>query len=133
MTRTKKGKPATTPKEQTNAPATKDLPIRWYNPSPDNADVEWLDGNLINSMEDAFTLFDSLSGEQRLSCKLDLQSGRWMAILFGVGLPEKGYIPAMSARGATAADALILLSYFAVRKTPDWGIDLEVEYPSRFG
>ncbi len=132
MTRTKrsKSKPSTVdPPHETGA---KELPIRWYNPQPDDADVEWLDGNPIDSMADTFDMFEALSTEQRLSCKLDVKSGRWMAILFGVGVPEHNYTPAMSVRCATAADALLLLGYFVVRKYPQWYDAAESEHTSRF-
>lgn len=133
MTRTKKSKEkagldATPPEGNTD-----DLPIRWFNPGPDVADIAWIEDHLVDSMESAFVLFESLSGTQRLSCKLDRKSGRWMAILFGVAVPEEGHLPAMSVRGATATDAIILLAYFVTRKFSDWTTEVTVDHTSRFG
>lgn len=133
MTRTKRAKSKSPPKDISDGSKADDLPVRWYNPQPDNADVEWLENNLVDSMADAFSMFESLSSGEGLSCKLDVKAGRWMAILFGVAVPAEGHTPAMSVRGATAADALLLLGYFVVRKFPLWYEKVDVEHTSRFG
>lgn len=95
--------------------------IRWINTTLNRDDITELEGNLDNSLERVFTLFEGLSDSCRLSVKADAYSGRWLAILFDSG-GEKGELTfALSMRGATAIDALIALAYVTVHKLGhDW-------------
>lgn len=90
--------------------------VMWFNPSPNASDIEWLEGNANDSVTDLFTLCEGLQTWERLSCKYDPQSTKWTGILFDYGGSEDDDVPALSVRGASAFDALLLLAYFAIRK-----------------
>lgn len=121
MTKQKASERKTPREKDTKQARGYDRAIVWFNPSPNAADVEWLEGNANDSVTDLFTLCEGLQAWERLSCKYDTQSTKWQGILFDDGDTEAGDVPALSVRGATAFDALLLLAYFAVRKDGgDW-------------
>ena len=104
----------------TKAPvAVGGLPVEWYNPQPSNTDVEWLDG-----MRDLFAthvadLVTGLYVNQRITLKLDVKSGRWIAILFDDPSTPDGIVHALSCRASSAINAVVLLHYFHMVKFKD--------------
>lgn len=107
--------------------------VVWFNPKPDVSDVEWLESPDRNHAEDFVALVEGLRGDERLSVKLDVQSGRWLAVMFVLPSAVGGPTHALSVRGATAFDACVLLHYFHYVKFPDgWSTD-EAEYSGKYG
>lgn len=86
--------------------------VTWINPQLNGTDERWLAerGDKVDS--DVLRLFDDLRDHQRVTSKVDERSGRWLAILFDGALSESDGVVALSVRGATALDALIVLSYY---------------------
>ncbi len=94
----------------------KDRPVRWFNPSPTDGDKLWLDDNSDQLVELGLSVLDAVPEDGRLTVKYDVDSTRWLAILF-LRSNEEGYeMDAMSVRGASAFDALCLLAYFHFTK-----------------
>lgn len=87
-------------------------PVRWVNPSPNGEDEKWLDDNDDVLTELCFALFNTIPEDGKLTVKYDGDSTRWIAILFMVDSGVSGGLVALSVRGATPVDALILLAYF---------------------
>lgn len=108
-------------------------PLRWINPTPNQQDVEWLEGNTVNAMDDVITLFDGLRIGMRVTCKHDDRTERWIAVLFDNDIGDDGAVAALSVRGGTAFDAILLLAYFSIRKNPDDWRTLGGGGDSRFG
>lgn len=107
--------------------------VRWVNPSPNTQDVEWLEDNLVQALEDVLAVFEGLHGRQRFTCKHDSRTDRWVAVLFDNSDSEGEPTPALSVRGASALDAIILLGYCVVRKYPDGWQAFGVAAQGRFG
>lgn len=107
--------------------------VSWFNPKPDAADVEFLDGSENEYVDNVIALLDGLRPEQRLSIKFDAESGRWIAILFVDPVGDGGTVQALSVRGATSFDSVVLLQYFHHVKFSDgWGGG-DSEVTGRFG
>ena len=86
--------------------------VRWFNPQPNGSDEKWLSDNEDKLVELGLSILEAVPEGGRYTAKFDVKSGRWLAILFvPSGLPEFD-MDALSVRGSTAFDALILLGYF---------------------
>jgi len=97
--------------------------LQWLNPQPNAEDVEWLEANSPRYVELLFEFLDDVQEDERVSVKRDPQSSRWLAILFSGSGDARNSGCALSVRGATPNDALLLLAYFH-------SIRYEGEYPS---
>lgn len=86
--------------------------LQWINPTTNQEDVDWLEGNSNNYVELLFEFFEDLQEVERVSIKRDPQSTRWIAVLFAGDRDARNTNCALSLRGATPIDALILLAYF---------------------
>lgn len=86
--------------------------VGWINPQLNATDVSWLEDRGDRIEGDVLRLFEVLEGHQRLTCKLDDKSGRWLAILFDGGVSAGDGTLALSVRGRTPFDALVVLSYY---------------------
>lgn len=107
--------------------------VEWFNPKPDNSDREWLDGEENNYASHVIDLVGSLQDHERLSIKLELSSGRWLAILFVDPLVSDDPVYAISVRGKTAFDACVLLSYFRLVKFKGGWLQAADTNDGRFG
>ena len=85
--------------------------VRWFNPAPSESDKTWLGANDDKLEELALSLVDGVAEDGRLTIKYDSQTHRWLAILFVRSNDPEFEMDAMSVRGASAVDALILLAY----------------------
>jgi len=107
--------------------------IIWFNPKPNTQDIKWLEDRGGQLLEDSLQTLDALSPEQRVTLKYDVQSSRWLAILFNGTNEQQSPVHALSVRASTPIDALGLLSYFHNFKFAD-GWEHEVITPTgRFG
>lgn len=103
---------------------------QWINPTPNASDYEWLEVNDDKLVLLVFELLDDLSDDERLSVKLDAYSGRWMAVFFAGSGKARNSQCALSVRGATAFDALILLAYFHIQRfSREWEYARPVDHP----
>lgn len=96
----------------------------WFNPSINAEDEKWLGDNLPTIGQVVCQLVDGMSTDDRLSCKFDTNSGRWLATVFVDTGNESKTVIGVSLRGATAADALYGLAYCVVYKH-EWQFDVE--------
>ena len=106
--------------------AFKSTTLQWLNPQTNAEDVRWLDANHDGYVQLIFDFLEDVQEDERVSVKRDPQSTRWLAILFCGGGDARNSGVALSVRGATPADALILLAYF------HW-VRFEAEYPATAG
>ncbi len=90
--------------------------LRWVNPHLNQQDIAWLESNDDDALRLLVELLEGLQPAQRLSCKVDARSGRWVSVLFDGARPEGEPTPALSVRGASAIDSLLALGYCALRK-----------------
>lgn len=88
--------------------------LQWINPTPNEKDISWLESNGDGFVPLLFDFLDDIQENERLSVKRDTQSSRWLAILFTGDGDSRNSGQALSLRGATPADAVILLAYFHV-------------------
>lgn len=86
--------------------------IQWYNPQPNSDDVKWLESNTDLFAKQVADLVVELQVNQRLSVRLDVKSGRWLAILFDDPTTPDGAVHALSCRASSGFNALVLLHYF---------------------
>lgn len=119
MTRARKRKQNESTKKLIPQSDIDKAPLRWINPAPNTQDIEWLENNVIEPMEDVIALFDGLRVGMRVTCKHDDRTTRWIAVLFDNDIGDDGAVAALSVRGATAFDAILVLAYFSIRKNKD--------------
>lgn len=107
--------------------------VIWTNPQPNAEDVRVLESDSYDFLAALVTLYDELSPGDRVTCKYDLRSTRWLGIYFRSPGDADMPIQALSVRGATPLDALVLLAYFhLVRFQGNWGGE-SLPISSRFG
>ena len=97
--------------------------LQWVNPQTNAEDITWLESNSSRYVELVFDLMEDIQEDERVSIKRDPQSSRWLAILFAGDGDARNSGTALSLRGASPFDALLLLAYFH-------NIRFEGEYPA---
>ncbi len=107
--------------------------VRWFNPSPNTEDRSWLDDNEDKLVDMAFTLLEDVPEDGRFTIKYDTHSTRWLAMLFLRSVEPEYDMDALSVRGASAIDALILLSYFHTVKFDGAWVGNAAEPTGRWG
>ena len=110
-----------------------DSTVEWRNPSPSNGDNAWLETNADELVNNTAVLFDELSEHERVTIKFDELSSRWLAILFDHSRESEGRVLALSVRGATSFDALVLLHYFVHVKYADGWQDVDSAPSGKYG
>lgn len=133
MTRKKKAVPDSPQIHPQTTGNSRTSEVRWVNPSLNSEDIEWLEHNGDDALGDLVELIEGIQSDSRLSCKYEAKSTRWQAILFDDSHPEGTPTPALSVRGGSALDALLVLAYCALRKYPDGWADAVSVPTSRFG
>ena len=107
--------------------------VQWFNPSPNDSDRAWLDNHGDKLIELGLSLLEAIPEDGRFTIKFDVASGRWLAILFLRSNNEAFSMDAMSVRGASAFDALCLLSYFHHIKFEEAWVEHTGEVAGRWG
>ncbi len=133
MTRTKKKPETEAPDASARQRKPALRPVRWINPTPNSVDIAWLEDNPAHALDSLMALFEGIHEGQRLSCKFDAKAPRWIAVLFDDRVDAHLPTPALSVRGATAIDALLLLAYYAVFVHPDDWQGMDGQLHDRFG
>ncbi len=107
--------------------------VIWFNPQPNSNDLTTLEAESYSFGESILGLIESLEDDERVSVKRDPRSTRWLAILFvPTGNGSVG-TNALSVRGATPFDAVILLAYFHQVRFPEYSWAASGETAGRFG
>jgi len=133
MSRRSGGKENATTKSDGRGKSPRNTDVRWFNPSPSSHDVQWLEDRGDDLLADCFTLLHGVQDHERLSIKYDVNTSRWLAILFDDAAVDEGHVQAMSVRGATAIDAIALLAYFVNVKFADGWVNETAASTGRFG
>lgn len=107
--------------------------VRWFNPSPNDGDRLWLKDNDDKLIELALSVFDAIEQDGRYTAKYDVKSTRWLAILFVPSSSTEYDLDALSVRGSTPFDALILLGYFHFIKFEEAWVPDDAESDGRWG
>lgn len=108
-------------------------PLQWINVYLNDADQQWLEDHSSEQFRVVMEFMDALVETDNLSLKHDVQSGRWLAVLFTHSTDGNGTKCGLSMRAGQPGDAVYALAYTVMVKLDGAIVPASVDSTRRFG